>query len=55
MYEILNNILYHMEGFFNFCFGDRVYNLILILFQMAVVALVIEIIGLFRQRKQDNE
>ncbi|MBP3505963.1 MAG: hypothetical protein J6K43_06130 [Lachnospiraceae bacterium] len=54
MYEILNNILYHIDGFINFCYADSVYSLLLILLQMTVIVCIVEIIGLHYQRKQDK-
>lgn len=51
MYEVLNNILYHIDGFINFCYADSVYSLLLIFLQMIVIVCILEIIGLHYQFK----
>lgn len=55
MYKVLNHILYYTDGFVNFCYADRVYSLLLILLQMSGIVCIVEIIGLYYQRKLSKE
>lgn len=55
MYNLLNNILYHIEGFTDFCFASPVYALLFLNLKLAVVAYVMEVLGLIYQKRQNRE
>lgn len=53
MYEIADTILYHIQSYLEFCFADRVYGSLIILFLNMITVLYIEIRGLIYKRKRE--